>query len=117
VDGVLLGPDEGEWLEGTTRRHRILCELPALEVLDLRFGPEFEGVDLHTHDDHTDCFYVLEGVAEFAVGGEVLSAGPGSFVAAPPGTLHGFRNAGDSDLRVINVHAPSAGFAARLRTR
>jgi mannose-6-phosphate isomerase-like protein (cupin superfamily) len=49
------------------------------------------------------------------VGGEAFRAEPGSFVAAPPGVPHGFRNAADSELRMLNVHAPNVGFADRLR--
>ena len=49
------------------------------------------------------------------MGGEIVRAGPGSFVAAPPGVTHGFRNAGDTDLRMLNIHAPNVGFAARMR--
>ena len=83
--------------------------------MELRFGPDFEGVAPHTHADFVDAFYVLAGEAEFVVGDEVFRADPGSFVAAPPGVRHGFRNAGDSELRLLNVHAPHAGFAEGLR--
>jgi quercetin dioxygenase-like cupin family protein len=115
-DGVVaLGPEGGERLERTARHHRILGELPQLEVIELRFGPDFEGVDPHTHGDHADSFYVLDGEAEFRVGDRVFRAGPGSFVAAPPGVVHGFRNAGDGELRLLNIHAPNVGFAERLR--
>jgi quercetin dioxygenase-like cupin family protein len=84
-------------------------------VIELRFGPDFEGVDPHSHDDHIDSFYVLAGEAEFLVGGEVFRAGPGTFVAAPIGVTHGFRNVGESELRMVNIHAPNVGFADRLR--
>ena len=113
--GIAFGPEGGERLVRTGRHHRILCELPALEMLELRFGPEFEGVDLHTHAHHADCFYVLAGEAEFTLDGEVFRAGPGAFVAAPPGTVHGFRVAGDAELVLLNIHAPTTGFAERLR--
>jgi mannose-6-phosphate isomerase-like protein (cupin superfamily) len=82
---------------------------------ELRFGVEFEGVEPHSHSDHVDSFYVLEGEAEFVMGNDVLRAGPGTFVAAPIGVVHGFRNAGDGELRMLNVHAPNVGFAQRLR--
>ena len=72
MDGITIGPDDGERVERPERAHRILCELPGLEVIDMRFGPGFEGVDPHTHADHADCFYVLEGEAEFMIGGEQL---------------------------------------------
>ena len=34
VDDIVIGPDGGE----RVRRHRVLVELPELEVLDLTFG-------------------------------------------------------------------------------
>ncbi|HEU0195162.1 MAG TPA: cupin domain-containing protein [Gaiellales bacterium] len=116
MSGIAIEPEGGERLQrGEGREHRILCELPALEVIELHFGPEFEGVDLHTHADHTDTFYVLEGEAEFTIDGEARRFGPGGFVAAPIGTVHGFRNAGPGELRLLNVHAPTTGFAEGLR--
>ena len=116
MDGIVaLGPDGGERVERPERHHRILGELPQFEIVELRFGPDFEGVDAHSHDDFVDSFYVLAGEAEFLLGEDVVRAGPGSFVAAPPGVTHGFRNAGDSELRMLNIHAPNVGFAEGLR--
>jgi mannose-6-phosphate isomerase-like protein (cupin superfamily) len=115
MDGIAIEPGGGEHLPRGPRAHRILAELPELEVIELRFGPDFEGVDPHVHPDHVDSFYVLEGEAEFTVGEELFRAGPGAYVAAPIGTRHGFRNAGPGELRLLNIHAPNTGFAARLR--
>jgi mannose-6-phosphate isomerase-like protein (cupin superfamily) len=115
VNGILIGPDEGEKVARGPRYHRILTELPELGVIELRFGPEFEGVDPHSHPDHVDVFYVLEGEAEFTVGGQPVRAGPGTYVAPPIGVAHGFRTAGPGELRLLNVHAPNTGFADRLR--
>ena len=115
MDGIVAGPEGGEQVPRGPRFHRILAETPELEVIELRFGPDFEGVAPHTHADHLDSFYVLEGEAEFVVGDEVIVAGPGTYVAAPIGLLHGFRNRGPGELRMLNVHAPNTGFAERLR--
>lgn len=115
AEGIALGPGEGERLTRGDRYHRILAELPPIEVIEVRFGPEFEGVEPHAHDDHVDSFYVLEGEAEFTVGDATFRAPPGSWVAAPIGVRHGFRNAGDGELRMLNIHAPNVGFAGRLR--
>jgi mannose-6-phosphate isomerase-like protein (cupin superfamily) len=115
MDGVLIGPGEGEKVPRGPRDHRILAELPELEVIELRFGPDFEGVEAHSHSDHVDSFYVLEGEAEFLMGEETVRVGAGSYVAAPIGVVHGFRNVGDGELRMLNVHAPNTGFAVRLR--
>ena len=111
-----VGPEGGEHVPRGERHHRVLCELPEYEVIELRFGPDLEGVDPHTHSDHVDSFYVLEGEAEFKVGEDVFRAGPGSFVAAPIGVVHGFRNVGGTELRMVNVHVPNVGFVGRLRS-
>ena len=87
---IVIGPDGGELVQGDTRIHRILAELPELEVIELSFGPEFEGVPPHSHDDQVDSFYVLEGEAEFTFGDEVVRAGPGTYVAAPVGASTAF---------------------------
>jgi mannose-6-phosphate isomerase-like protein (cupin superfamily) len=112
---ILVGPSEGERVPRGERYHRILAELPELETIELRFGPDFEGVDPHTHPDHVDSFYVLDGEAEFTIGDDRFRVGPGTYVAAPVGAVHGFRPLGDAELRMLNVHAPNTGFAQRLR--
>jgi mannose-6-phosphate isomerase-like protein (cupin superfamily) len=116
MDGVVvIGPEGGEHAVRGERHHRILGELPQFEIVELRFGPDFEGVDSHSHADFVDAFYVLAGEAEFLVGEETFRAGAGSFVAASPGLTHGFRVVGESELRMLNVHAPEVGFAESLR--
>ncbi len=107
----MIRPGEGE----PVRRHHVLAELPELELFELRFRPDFEGVDPHRHSDHADSFYILEGEAEFTIEGEVVRAGPGTFVAAPVGVEHGFQVVGDGDLVVLNIHTPNTGFGLRLR--
>jgi quercetin dioxygenase-like cupin family protein len=109
------GPDEGERLERGLRSGRVLGDLPHLEVLELTFQPGFEGVDAHSHPDHTDTFYVLEGEVEFLVEGEWRRCGPGTFLSVPPGVEHGFRLANDRPIRLLNIHAPSVGFIDSLR--
>jgi quercetin dioxygenase-like cupin family protein len=104
--------DEGERI--TARGHRVLAELPHLEAVEIAYGPDFEGVDPHTHPDHTDSFYVLEGDVEFFLDGDWHRAGPGTFVSVPPNVEHGFRGTG-GHFRLLNIHTPSVGFVERLR--
>ncbi|TML43682.1 MAG: cupin domain-containing protein [Actinobacteria bacterium] len=115
-DAIVQPPGAGEPVEHENTSHRIQAELPELSVIEMTFRPDFEGVDSHTHEDHVDVFYVLSGEADFVVGNEVRRAGPGSFLAALPGARHGFSNPGPADLRVLNFHAPDAGFVGRLRS-
>ena len=109
---MFLTTDEGERI----RAHRVLAELPDIEAIELFFPADFEGVDPHTHPDHTDSFYVLEGEVEFWLGGEWRPASPGTFVSIPRNVEHGFRPAG-TDIRLLNFHTPRTGFVDSLRDR
>jgi quercetin dioxygenase-like cupin family protein len=105
-------PGEGELLERPTHRLWIQAEETQLSATVFAFEPGWEGVDPHTHPDHVDSFFVLEGTAEF-VGGH---GGPGTFLAAPPGARHGFRIPDEGNrIVLLNVHAPDSGFVGRLR--
>jgi quercetin dioxygenase-like cupin family protein len=105
-----IRPGDGERI----RQHRVLAELPHIEALELFFPADFEGVDPHTHADHTDSFYVLEGEVEFLLDGEWHRVGPGTFLSVPPNVEHGFRPCG-VDFRLLNFHTPRVGFIERLR--
>ena len=62
-----------------------------------------------------DCFYVIDGDAtSFQVNGRRVEAGPGTFVAVPPGVVHTFANEGAEPARVLNLFSP-AGLEAYLR--
>jgi quercetin dioxygenase-like cupin family protein len=107
-----IRPGEGERVG--RYEHRVLSELPHIEALELFFPADFEGVDPHTHPDHTDSFYILEGEVEFLQDGEWHRVGPGTFLSVPPNVEHGFRPAGTA-VRLLNFHTPNVGFIERLR--
>jgi quercetin dioxygenase-like cupin family protein len=107
---VFLPAGEGERI----RAHRVLGEREDVEAIELFFPASFEGVDPHTHADHSDSFYVLEGEVEFFVGGEWRRGGPGSYVSVPRNVEHGFRPAGTA-IRLLNFHTPCVGFVDSLR--
>jgi mannose-6-phosphate isomerase-like protein (cupin superfamily) len=115
-EAILLQAGEGERLPGETLLPTIKIGRDELSLIEFELEPGFKGPNPHTHEDHVDSFYVLEGEAEFLMGDETVRLGPGSFVAAPPGALHTFTGAG-SHARLLNVHAPSAGFHDWLRDR
>jgi quercetin dioxygenase-like cupin family protein len=117
ADAVFTKPGDAETLTSAISTHRILCDLPQLSAIDMTFQPEFEGVDPHVHVDHVDAFYVLEGEVEFLVGDERHIARPGTFLAAPRNSVHGFHPGGAGPIRCFNLHAPAAGFVDRLRDR
>jgi quercetin dioxygenase-like cupin family protein len=113
--GIVSGPGEGERLTNGGRTAFVKTDLPHLSVFEFHLDGHFEGPPLHTHSDQTDSFYVLEGEVEFTVEGRTFTAGPGTFVSAPPGVEHTFRKPGPTRARLLNIHAPDAGFADRLR--
>jgi quercetin dioxygenase-like cupin family protein len=113
-DAVVSLPDEAERFDRGNRVIAIKCDLPQLSAFDIAFDPDFV-VPPHRHDDQVDSFYVLDGEIEFPLADRAARAVPGTWVSAPPGTLHGFGNPGAGRVRLLNVHAPDAGFAASVR--
>jgi quercetin dioxygenase-like cupin family protein len=113
--GVVLGPGAGERLETSTRIATIKIARTELSLIEFDLEPGFGGPDPHSHDDHVDSFYVLDGEPEFLVGDTRMRLGRGSFVAAPIGVVHAFSNPGPEPARVLNMHAPSCGFHDALR--
>lgn len=79
-------------------------------IIEIAVGRLLES---HTHEAEDDAFYILEGEMTFSFGEEEATAGPGAFVLVPPGVEHGFRNEGDTPVRMLNIHAP-AGFDRRI---
>jgi quercetin dioxygenase-like cupin family protein len=114
-NATLLHAGEGEELEAHNRLATIKIGREELSLVEFELEPGFEGPEPHTHDDHVDSFYVLEGEAEFLLGGQKLLLGAGSFVAAPPGAEHTF-SSGPGRSRLLDVHAPGSGFHEWLRT-
>ena len=116
AEAIVGGPNGGERLvrpSGLT--NTIRAETTELSLFELEFDERWEGVDPHDHDDHVDSFYVLDGEVEFLLGEETVRVGAGTYVAALPGTTHGFRPV--APARFFNMHAPDVGFAGRARGR
>jgi quercetin dioxygenase-like cupin family protein len=112
AEATVTLPGAGEQLQRSTSHHWIQAEENDISAMVMSFEPGFEGVDPHSHTDFVDSFYVLEGTTEFMG----TQGGPGTFVAAPPEAVHGFRIPdGGQRIVLLNVHAPDAGFVARRR--
>jgi quercetin dioxygenase-like cupin family protein len=116
TEAVFLEPREGELLEKNNRVATIKVGRKELALIEFELDAGFEGPDQHSHDDHVDSFYVLDGEVDFLMGDEWLRLGAGSFVAAPIGVTHAFANRDGQHARLLNIHAPSTGFHERLRT-
>ena len=99
------------------RRVEILSDHEHVHATWTRYAPHRDGADLHIHRRHTDVFYVLAGelTVRLGVDDERVTVPAGTLVRVPPLVVHGFRNAGEGELRYLNFHAPGERFAAYLR--
>jgi quercetin dioxygenase-like cupin family protein len=101
--------DEGDTVQGEPWLFKATGENTSgnfdLMVGEIKY---LSGPPLHTHGDHYDCFFVLEGVLAVQAGEEVFDLGPGDFAAVPPGVPHTFDNVREDQgtVRAINLMSP-----------
>lgn len=88
--------------------------LGAVGLVEYTAPPAFPGPPPHLHERTWDAYYVLDGRLAMRVGDDDLELGPGDVAVATPGTVHGFRNATDSPVRFLDLHAPG-GFERYFR--
>lgn len=68
-----------------------------------------DAVPLHRHAEDAESFYVLAGVLTFYIDDQPgISAGAGTFLHLPAGTIHGFRTASDT-ARYLILTTPRHG--------
>jgi quercetin dioxygenase-like cupin family protein len=117
-DGVLLGPGEGEMLPmgpNTIVMKATSADTGgALFLSETTFAAGAPGPPPHVHEAVTDMFYVLEGTLTVRLGDAEHDVGPGSFMCAPPGVVHTFRNGSERPVRFLNFNTPG-GFEAYMR--
>jgi quercetin dioxygenase-like cupin family protein len=61
----------------------------------------------HVHPEQYETFHVISGVMKFRMGLRKIVAGPGETVVVPPGAVHNFANAGDTEVVVRVVIEPA----------
>lgn len=117
-EGVLLGAGGGEVLPmgPNTIVVKATSEMTggALFLSEVTYAAGMAGPPPHVHEGLTDMFWVLEGVLTVRLGEEEHEVGPGSFMCAPPGVVHTFRNASDAPVRFLNFNTPG-GFEQYMR--
>ncbi len=110
---IVVQPGGGESLSSGTSVRDVKVDIHGLHLTE--YSAETAPMaPLHTHERHTDAFYVLEGELEVAISeSETVLLGPGAFAVAPPGALHSF--AVPERARFLNIHAPGMNFGTYLR--
>jgi quercetin dioxygenase-like cupin family protein len=61
----------------------------------------------HYHENEDECFVVKEGRLSFLSGGEWKEAGPGDVIFTPRGTIHTYKNMGESRATMLFTALPS----------
>ena len=72
------------------------------DIVEAGVGP---GRHIHHHQDET--FFFLEGTFDVEVGGKLYHMKPGDVAFIPKGTVHAFKNVGDSVGRLRYVFSPA----------
>jgi quercetin dioxygenase-like cupin family protein len=75
-------------------------------IMEALVPPE-GGPPPHIHQREHESFYVLDGQIEFQMAGEVVLGKAGDFVHIPCGTVHAWRNSGNSVARLLIIFSPS----------
>jgi quercetin dioxygenase-like cupin family protein len=110
---MVVEPGGGESISSGASTRDVKVDIEGLHLTEYTVEGAPMG-DLHTHERHTDAFYVLEGELEVAISEhETVRLGPGGFAAAPPGAVHAFGV--PERARFLNIHAPGMSFAEYLR--
>jgi quercetin dioxygenase-like cupin family protein len=69
----------------------------------------------HRHDGFEETVYGLEGTTTYTIAGEDVELAAGRCVCIPRGTVHAFRNGGDTDAKFLAVATPGVFGAAYFR--
>jgi quercetin dioxygenase-like cupin family protein len=85
-------------------------------IVEHTLPPRALAAPLHRHSREDELSIVLTGTLGAQLGDNVVSAGAGAYVFKPRGQWHTFWNAGDDELRFIELLVPGGfeGYFARL---
>jgi mannose-6-phosphate isomerase-like protein (cupin superfamily) len=61
----------------------------------------------HSHVGNDEAYFVLEGLVEFHVAGEIFQGTSGTFVLVQAGEGHTFGNTSEEPARLLVLHAPA----------
>ncbi|MGE5837862.1 MAG: cupin domain-containing protein [Acidobacteriota bacterium] len=87
-----------------------------LAIIEHTLPPRCLSAPMHRHSREDELSVVLAGQFGARLGDDVVVAGTGSYVLKPRGQWHTYWNAGDTDLRFIELLVPAGieGYFERL---
>lgn len=114
----VMGPDEGEQVQLLALGVRFLIDGEQtggrFSLVEHPLGPRRLGAPLHTHANEDEYSYILQGRVGIQLGEDVMEAGVGDLVFKPRGVPHTFWNAGEEEVRLLELISP-AGFENYFR--
>jgi quercetin dioxygenase-like cupin family protein len=107
--GYGIAPGDGEriWSVGETLTAKATGERTGGHLVVLEnVVPPGGGPPPHVHAHEDEFVYVLAGHVDVRLGDQLHAFGPGGFAYVPRGTVHTFRNAGDTAGRILVGFTP-----------
>jgi quercetin dioxygenase-like cupin family protein len=107
---IIISPDEGTVLNafGDTIQVKLTGEhTGGAFALGLSSTPPGGGPPPHRHLNEDELFMVLEGRISFLTNGEWTEIGPGGVAYVPRGSVHTFKNVGDTRSKQWVMATPS----------
>lgn len=78
----------------------------AFALVEDHLKAEF-ALGLHLHRQHAETFYILEGVVDFHIDGDWMSARPGTTIHIPPGVPHAVTLPRRQPAKMLMIFQPS----------
>jgi mannose-6-phosphate isomerase-like protein (cupin superfamily) len=107
-----VSPDEGKRADFPGLGSRYVIESDQTDgrfaLIEHTIPPHALAAPVHTHAHEDEYSFVLSGHLGALVGDEVVEAGPGELVRKPRGIPHAFWNAGDEEVRLLELISPGA---------
>lgn len=69
--------------------------------------PPQKGPPPHRHSREEESFFIIEGEMEFVADGQHSVAGKGTWITLPKGSLHYFKNIGQTPARMLILAVPA----------
>jgi mannose-6-phosphate isomerase-like protein (cupin superfamily) len=108
-----VGADEGERADFPRLRNRYVLRGDStggrFALVEHTIPPRALAAPTHVHEHEDEYSFVLAGRMGAQIGDDLVEAGPGDLVVKPRGIPHAFWNAGEEEVRVLEIISP-AGF-------
>ncbi|MEZ5318078.1 MAG: cupin domain-containing protein [Vicinamibacterales bacterium] len=118
LDPFIVGPGEGPDLPlsrlGTVHKVPSSVTEGRVAIVEHTLPPRALAAPLHRHSREDELSIVLEGRLGALLGDQVVTADAGAYVVKPRNQWHTFWNAGDTELRFIELLVPG-GFDGYFR--